>query len=169
MDQSIINFAVYENGKEYIGLAKATLPEMNWLTQVISGAGIAGNLEAVILGHIEAMTLTLDFRTPNSSAAELSAPRRHNIDLRIAQQDEETTSADLIVRSHKHVFVVIPKSYKPGTVAPASPSDGSGEYAVHYWAEYIDGVKVREIDPVNTKCEIDGVDYLAPVRKALGK
>jgi len=169
MDQSIINFAVYENGKEYRGVAKATLPDMNWITQTISGAGIAGNVEAVILGHLDAMTLTLDFRTPNASAAELSAPRRHNIDLRIAQQDEESSSANLIVRRHKHVFVVVPKSYKPGNVAPASSSDGSGEYAVHYWAEYIDGKKVREIDQINTICEINGVDYLAPVREALGK
>ena len=160
MDQSIINFKVYEDSVEYVGMAQATLPDLTALTQSISGAGIAGNVEAVILGHFDAMTLGLNFRTVTAQSVKLSEPRRHTIDLRVAQQDEDVAV--------KHIFVVIPKSDKGGTVAPASPSNGSGEYAVRYWATYIDGKKVREIDPLNFKCEINGVDYLAPVRTALG-
>ncbi len=38
-----------------------------------------------------------------------------------------------------------------------------------YWKTYIDGKKVREIDPSNYVFEVDGVDYLAPARAALGK
>ena len=57
IDQSIINFAVYEDSIEYAGMAKATLPDVTFLTQSISGAGIGGNIDAVILGHLEAMTL----------------------------------------------------------------------------------------------------------------
>ena len=63
MDQSIINFKVYEDSVEYVGMAQATLPDLTALTQSISGAGIAGNVEAVILGHFDAMTLGLNFRT----------------------------------------------------------------------------------------------------------
>ena len=59
MDQSIINFKVYEDSVEYVGMAQATLPDLTALTQSISGAGIAGNVEAVILGHFDAMTLGL--------------------------------------------------------------------------------------------------------------
>ena len=39
MDQSVINFAVYEDSKEYVGMAKVTLPDLTALTQSISGAG----------------------------------------------------------------------------------------------------------------------------------
>lgn len=169
MDQSVINFAVYEDSTEFVGLAKVTLPDLTALTQSISGAGIAGNVESVLLGHFEAMTLGLSFRNTTKQVIRLAEPRRHNIDLRIAQQDENTVKGAIETRSVKHVFVVIPKSTKGGTVAPASPTDGSGEYAVRYWANYIDGEKVLEIDPLNVICYINGVDYLAPVRKALGK
>ena len=48
------------------------------------------------------------------------------------------------------------------------PSNGSGEYAVRYWATYIDGKKVREVDQLNFICYVNGTDYLADVRKALG-
>ncbi len=169
MDQAVINFAIYEDSNEYCGLASVTLPDLTALTQTVSGAGIAGNIEAPILGHIDAMTLTLNFRTVTEQTVRLSEPRRHNIDLRVAQQNEDPVKGELAVDNVKHVLVVIPKTDKAGKVAPASASDGSGEYAVRYWKTYINGKKVREIDPLNYIYEINGVDYLADVRKALGK
>ena len=169
MDQSTINFSVYEDGAEYLGLASVTLPNLAAIVQTISGAGIAGNLEAPIIGHYDAMTLSLNFRTTTEQSVRLSEPRRHDIDLRSAQQIEDPVSGDLNVQSVKHIMVVVPKTYTGGTLAPASPTNGSGEYAVRYWATYIDGKKVLEIDPFNYIAYIDGVDYLAAVRQALGK
>lgn len=46
VDQSTINWAVYEDNTEYAGMAQATLPNLTALTQSISGAGIAGNVDA---------------------------------------------------------------------------------------------------------------------------
>ena len=168
MDQSIINFTVYEASVEYVGMAQAPLPDLTALTQSISGAGIAGNVESVILGHFDAMTLGLNFRTVTDQSVKLSEPRRHTIDLRVAQQDEDVVAGKVVVRAVKHILVVIPKSDKGGSVAPAAPSNGSGEYAVRYWATYIDGKKVREVDQLNFICYVNGTDYLADVRKALG-
>lgn len=168
-DESVINFAVYEDSVEYVGLAKATLPDLTSLTQTFSGAGIAGNVEAVILGHFDTMTLTLNFRTTTPQAIKLSEPRRHTIDLRVSQQNEDTVAGNLAIRAVKHVLVVIPKKDGGGSIAPASPTDASGEYAVRYWATYIDGAKVREIDQLNFICLVNGVDYLADVRRSLGK
>ncbi len=169
MEQANINFAVYEDGNEYLGMASVTMPTLSNLTQSISGAGIAGNVEAVILGHMDAMTLGLNFRTTSPASIRLSEPRRHQIDLRVAQQEEDPVNNAVNAVAEKHVLVVMPKTHNAGSIAPASPSNGSGEYAVRYWATWINGQKVRELDPLNFKCEIDGVDYLAPVRAALGK
>ena len=168
-DQSNINYAVYEDGVEYYGTAKLTLPNLAFLTQTVSGAGIAGNVESVILGHLDAMTLGINFRTTTEDSIKLSEPRRHTIDLRVAQQREDSTEGVINVQSVKHIFVVIPKASNAGSVAPASQADGSGEYACRYWATYIDGKKVQEIDPLNFICDINSTDYLAAVRKALGK
>jgi hypothetical protein len=139
------------------------------LTQSIQGAGISGNVEAVILGHFDAMTVGLNFRITTPQSVQLSEPRRHTLDLRVANQYEDPVAGELQVKREKHVLVVIPKTTTGGTIAPASPANGSGEYAVRYWATYLDGEKVREIDPFNMICYIDGVDYLADVRTALGK
>ena len=169
LDQAHVNFAVYEDSVEYLGIAQATLPTLEQLVQELSGAGIAGNVEAVLRGHFAAMTLGLQFRTMNAESIKLAEPRRHNIDLRVARQDENTESGQIEIASIKHIFVVVPKSLNPGNVAPHSTADGSGQYAVRYWAMYINGQLVTEIDQLNYKCVIDGVDYLASVRAALGK
>lgn len=168
-DESVINFAVYEDSVEYVGMAGVTLPNLAAIVQTLSGAGIAGNVEVPVLGHYDVMSLTLNFRTTTEHSVRLSEPRRHNIDLRMAQQIEDTVAGEVKVQSIKHVLVVVPKTDTGGTVAPAAPTNGSGEYSVRYWAAYIDGAKVREIDPLNFICEVNGVDYLADVRKAIGK
>lgn len=168
-DESVINFAVYEDSVEYVGMAGVTLPNLAAIVQTLSGAGIAGNVEVPVLGHYDVMSLTLNFRTTTEHSVRLSEPRRHNIDLRMAQQIEDTVAGEVKVQSIKHVLVVVPKTDTGGTIAPAAPTNGSGEYSVRYWATYIDGAKVREIDPLNFICEVNGVDYLADVRKAIGK
>lgn len=168
-DESVINFVVYEDSVEYVGMAGVTLPNLAAIVQTLSGAGIAGNVEVPVLGHYDVMSLTLNFRTTTEHSVRLSEPRRHNIDLRMAQQIEDTVAGEVKVQSIKHVLVVVPKTDTGGTVAPAAPTNGSGEYSVRYWATYIDGAKVREIDPLNFICEVNGVDYLADVRKAIGK
>lgn len=169
VDETVINFAVYEEGTEFLGMAEVSLPDLSYITNEVKGAGINGTFESVALGHLEALTLTLNFRTLVKSAIKLSEPRNHQIDLRVAQQSTENVSGNTGVTKVKHVFIVRPKKLAPGKVAPASPADASGEYAVTYWATWIDGVRVVEIDILNFKCEINGVDYLADVRKALGK
>ena len=162
-------FAVYEDATEYIGISEVTLPEISNITEEISGAGIGGKIESVILGAIEAMSLTLNFRTVTNNAIKLHEPRQHNIDLRAAQQQKDTVKGTTEVVSVKHILVVTPKKLNPGKVATAAAAEVSGEYAVSYYATYIDGKKKLEIDPLNYIYYVNGKDYLADVRKALGK
>lgn len=169
IDEVITNFAVYEDAVEYLGMAEATLPEVSNIAEEITGAGIGGNVEAIVLGHVEAMTLGLNFRTVTEAAIKLAEPRIHKIDLRAAQQEQNTRTGTLEIRAVKHILRVKPKKYAPGKLAAASTADASGEYAVAYYAIYIDGAKKLEIDPLNFIYYVNGKDYLAEVRKALGK
>lgn len=167
--EAIINFEVYEDSVNYIGIAKVSLPNVNYIVQQISGAGIGGNVDAVMHGMVDAMECGLNFRSATDSAVSLLAPRKHNIDLRVAEQAWETVNSQREIIADKFVLVMVPKTYQPGSVAPASPSDASGTYAVYYYAAYRDGKQLWEIDPYNYICTVNGVDYMAPVRRALGK
>ena len=56
IQETVINFAVYEDKTEFMGIASVQLPDLTALSQQISGAGIAGTIEAIIPGHFEART-----------------------------------------------------------------------------------------------------------------
>lgn len=86
VDQAVINFACYEDAKDFLGLASVTLPDVDFIVATVSGAGIAGNVEAPIIGHMNAMTAQLKFRTFSAESLKLLEPREHNIDLRAPQQ-----------------------------------------------------------------------------------
>ena len=169
VENGVTNFAVYEDATEYYGMAEVTLPEISSITEEVKGAGISGTFNGAFVGHIEAMTLTLNFRSVTKAAIRLLEPRNHQIDLRASQQVWDS-GAGRFKQSHvKHVLMVTPTKYSPGKLAPASPAESSGEYAVTYFATYIDGVKKLEIDILNFIFFVNGVDYLEDVRKALGK
>lgn len=167
--ESLIDFKVYEDKNEYLGVAQVGLPDIAYITQTITGAGIAGNVEAVLIGMMDVMTTTMQFRSCTEAAAKLAKPTAHQIDLRVAEQYWDSVGGQRVIQADKYVLKVIPKKTSPGNVSPASPADANGEYSTYYYAAYKDGKKLWEIEPHNYICIIDGVDYMAPVRKALGK
>ena len=164
VENGVTNFAVYEDATEYYGMAEVTLPEIASLTEEVKGAGISGTFNGAFVGHVEAMTLTLNFRSVTVDAIKLLEPRNHQIDLRASQQWWDNAAGRSKQTAVKHILMVTPTK-----LAPASPAEASGEYAATYFATYIDGVKKLEIDILNFIYFVNGTDYLADVRKALGK
>lgn len=167
--EAYINFAVYKNAVDLVGISKVTLPDITYLTQMISGVGIAGNVEAILVGMVDAMTTTFNFRSVTDAATELMRPEPHLLDMRVAEQYHNPVTSNKEIQADKYVMLCQPKATKPGNVATASPADASGEYAVYRYEAYKNGKTLWKIDPYNYVCEIDGIDYMAPIRKALGK
>lgn len=169
VDNGTTNFAVYEDATEFYGMAEVTLPEISQIAEEVKGAGISGAFNGAFVGHIEAMALTLNFRSVTADAIKLAEPRNHQLDLRAAQQYWDNTAGKFVQQAVKHVLIVTPTKFAPGKLAPAASAEASGEYAATYFATYIDGVKKMEIDILNFIYYVNGTDYLADVRKALGK
>lgn len=163
------SFAVYEDATEYYGMAEVTLPEISQISEEIKGAGISGAFNGAFTGQVEAMTLTLNFRTVTSYAIRLNEPRNHHIELRASQQYWDNVAGKHVQQAIKHVLLITPTKLAPGKLAPASSAEASGEYSATYFATYIDGEKKMEIDILNFIYNMNGKDYLEEVRKALGK
>lgn len=167
-DTLIASFAAYEDSKEYLGMTDATLPDIEYMSEKISGAGIGGEIEEIIIGHMSAMTTTLKFRTVSSAAVKLLEPRSHKIDLRVAQQQLDTSTGKTNIVTVKYILKLRPKETKIGKIESASKTDVSGSYATSYYAMYLNGKKVTEIDPLNFICLVNGKDCLSNVKKTLG-
>lgn len=163
-----VNGNVYDDDDVLLGAVEVTLPNIEFLVQNVSGAGIQGNIDIPVIGQINAMSIGIKFTHPGHNAYRLAQPRLHNIVLRIAEQEEDVVSRALRLLGTRHHMGIYPKSFTTGTFAPASNANASGEYTVHYWQAYekADGVESKfvDIDQLAEKFEIDGVDYLAEVR-----
>lgn len=164
-----INLEIYEDGENLLGIAKVQLPEINHPTVGISGAGMMGNMNIPLYGMVDDMTTSIDFLTATQDAVRLMAPKKHQLDLRIAEEYWDVPNAEEGIWADKYVMIVRPISIKPGSVAPMAAPDASGEFSVYYYAAYKNGKQLWEIDKRNMKYVVDGVDYMADVRKALGK
>lgn len=169
MEQMIANFEIYEDANRYLGIAKVTMPTETMKSVTISGVGIAGEVDAIAIGQPGAMEITLDFENATKDAITLSEPRIHQLDLRPVQQVEDVVNGTVSFQPWKYVVKVFPKSYNYGSIAPASTASASGTYAVRYLATYVDGEKVKEIDPLNNIYKVNGVDYLEDLRAGLGQ
>lgn len=164
-----INLEIYENDVNLLGVAKVQLPSIAYPCVTISGAGMMGEMEIPLYGMVNAMTLTINWLTPHGDAVRLMSPEKHQLDMRVAEEYWDVEQAEVGLWADKYVVIVRPKNASPGTVAPMGNADTSGEYAVYYFAAYRDGKQLWEVDKRSMKCVINGVDYMAPVRKALGK
>ena len=164
-----INLEIYEDSVNLLGVAKVRLPSIAYPCVNITGAGMMGEMEVPLWGMVSAMTLSIDWLTPHGDAVRLMTPEKHQLEMRVAEEYWNVEQAEVGLWADKYVVIVRPKSASPGTVAPMGSADTSGEYAVYYFAAYRDGKQLWEVDKRSMKCVIDGVDYMAPVRKALGK
>lgn len=162
-------FAVYKGSTELLGMSEVTLPDIEYLTSVVTGAGIAGEFEETFRGFIKQMTVGFNFKNVTKEAIVLAEPTPHTLELRAAAQEYNPVSGEVEMKSIKHVMRVMPKKTSAGKLTSASAADASGEYSVRYWKLTKAGKVLLEIDPLNFICIINGVDYLKDIRSALGK
>lgn len=162
-------FRVYLDGSSDLkGVADIQLPSFEAMTETVKGAGIAGEYESPTLGHFQSMKLTLNWRTVSRETLRLLRQQAQRLDCRGAFQEYDAAAGAYRIRQTRVVVQGPPTKIEVGKFETGSPSDGSTEIEVLYIKIEIDGSIYVELDKLNYKCVIDGVDYLADIRTALG-
>lgn len=163
-----INFAVY-NGGDLLGIAEGTLPNLEFMTSEVQGAGLAGVVDSPTLGHFNSMTLTLNWRTQTSEALRLAAQKAHELDLFSSNQYYDAGLGEYVTKQ-LHIFCkAVPKNFTLGNLAVNDSSGTETEFEILYMKIELDGKERIEVDKFNYIYKVDGVDYLAGVRANLGK
>ena len=164
-----INFSVYYAGEDQLGVAEGEFPKLEAMTSEVKGAGIAGAADTVVLGHFNSIKMTLKWRTTTDAFVKLTAHKAHELDLYSAQQDYDAGLGEYRERA-VHVFLkAIPVSSTLGSLVVGDSVGTETELEVLYMKLEIDGKERIELDKYNYIYKVDGTDYLAGVRSALGK
>lgn len=166
--EKLTSFRVYLDGKDLIGIADAELPSIEPMKETVKGAGIAGEIESPVLGHFGSMTLKLNWRTVTNNTIQLSQQRAHNLDLRGAIQAYNSAAGEYQIVPLKVMVKAVPKKTDLGKFDTGGKMDSAAEFEVNYIKVWLNNREVVEIDKFNYVCKINGADYLADIRAALG-
>lgn len=166
--EKLINFRAYDGADMFLGVANAELPQIQAMTASIKGSGIAGEIESVVTGHFQSMSLKMTLRAPTKAALDLMTPQPHEVTLRGSIDVTEPATGQRSVSSCKTWVKGTPKSSSLGKLEPGSTMDSEIELEVTAIGVWIDGEERIYIDKLNYICRIGGVDYLSDARAAEG-
>lgn len=166
--EKLNNFMAYNEGQSLIGVADVEMPSLEAMTETVSGAGIAGEVDSPTLGHYGSMTCRINFRTVTTEAVKLAAQRAHQLEFRGSQQIYDAGAGSYKTQPLKVVMKAVPKNVELGNLTVGAPTETGNEFEVNYLKVWVDNKALVEIDKFNFIAKIDGVDYLSSVRRDIG-
>lgn len=166
--QQLTGFRCYEDGEVLLGVVSATLPDLEPMSETVTGAGISGEVDVPIAGHYKSMSVSISFRTITASLKRLAKSGQRHIELRGSIQVQDAGACTL---SHEKLRVVVKGPTKKaglGKLETGKPMGGEYSFEVEYLLVELAGEKLIEIDKYNCICVVDGEDQLKDVRENLG-
>jgi P2 family phage contractile tail tube protein len=162
----IHSYNVYKSGNKLIGLTgEVTLPDFDSMTETVSGAGILGEYDEVIIGMFGSMEQEIPFRTLDDDIFTLMNPMDVlDLTLRASQQFTEQSTGAIDFKGMRIVIRGKQKKFKPGKAQSGTQMDSSVTVEVIYILIEIDGVTKVELDKLNFVYKINGVDLMSKVR-----
>lgn len=158
---SIKAFKLYLDGLLEVGTVDVELPNLQFMTDTLSGSGIAGEVE-MPLPLIQSMSMKIKKRAVNKQFTTLLSPMVHILTLRgtLALADPGQVAGMLKERKIRIVANVMPKGKNLGKFERAKAMDTESEFSVMSIRIFVDEVPSLHIDPFNEMLVIDGINYL---------
>lgn len=167
--ERLINFRVYYAGSaDLLGIATVDLPSIEAMSDTVSGAGIAGEVESPILGHFGSMTTTFTWRTIEQKAMILAQQMAHPVEIRGSQQVYDAALGTYSTVPVRVAMRIVPKNVTLGTFEPGATTDTEQEFEVLFLSVLVNNVPLVTLDKYNYVAQFGASDSLAGVRKDLG-
>lgn len=162
----INNYNVYNGANKLVGVSGETeLPDFSSMTETLEGVGIGGEIDDVVTGQFESMSITIPFSNLYRSMAEI-ANVNDSVLLTLRGSEQVLDNATGATR-FTPVRIVIrgkAKDINPGSFQKGKKMEGSVELEILYIKIEFDGEPQIELDKLNFIYKVLGRDLLAQVR-----
>lgn len=166
--EKVVNYNVYDDTEKLIGISgEVTLPNLEAMTETISGAGILGEFDSVNPGHFGALTIELAFRTLFQKSFSLMRYRGRSLVLRAAQQSYDVSKGTISHRGLKITVKYSPKGLDLGKLAVGAATESKNTLEVMYIKVEENGRAMLELDKLNFVYIVDGEDLLQNIKKLI--
>lgn len=163
------NFEIYYEGQRVpIGIGSLDLPEIVYKSNTLTGAGIAGDVDMPTQGMTESMELTINWRSIHGDLTQLAAQRAHDLSCRSAQHIYDAGTGNMRAQAIRIDVRGIPKNMTLGKFEQASETESKSVLEIIYLKLSVDNDVKVEIDKFNYIHTVNGTDWLADTRVALG-
>lgn len=164
--EKISNYMVYKDGVALLGIADATLPDFEAMTETIKGAGLLGEFDAVSIGQFGEQEVEVNFRDAVSAAKV--GDGHINLLFKASNQSSDKSTGKIEKRQLYVSVTGVKKKYSPGKLEAGTPMDSSITISLRQIKIKDVDKELLELDKINYIYKINGEDLLADERRAMG-
>ncbi|MFS0766037.1 phage major tail tube protein [Peribacillus phoenicis] len=166
--EKVVNYNVYDDTEKLVGLAgEVTLPNLEAMSETVSGAGILGEFDSVNPGHFGSLTIEIAFRTLFQKSFSLMKNRGKSLVLRAAQQSFDVSNGTISHRGLKITLKYAAKGLELGKLAVGAATESKNTLEVLYIKVEENGKTLLELDKLNFVYIVDGEDVLKNIKKLI--
>lgn len=166
-----VQYSVYRKSnsemKRVLDTTNIKRPSLEMLTETVSGAGIAGELNLPTSGQIGALEYEISYKRTNTEAVKLFAQKMQHLEVRWVTDVLDSSKGQIKLCSNKEIIKGIPKKLDMGTIENNSANEATVALELTYYKYIQDGETLIEIDKLNNILIINNVDYAEAIRAAL--
>lgn len=167
--EQTVAFRVYHKGSDYLGMATLEMPQIQYMTETLSGSGIAGEIENPTIGITQAMSCKFSF---NSISEDLfkslnwTETALYECYSALQITDDATGVRDSV--PYQINFLGRTKSFPLGSLEQGKKHGNEVEMEVTRLEFLLDGTEKLLLDKLNFIHRVDGTDLLQKVRAQTG-
>lgn len=167
--EQTIAFRAYFNGTDLLGVATIEMPQVQFLTETISGSGVAGEYESPTLGQTQSMTAKLSWISQTRNFYKLlDSTLLPLLELRASVQTEEETTGIRLPVPLLVTLLAHTKSSPLGSLETGKKHGNETELEVLRLQVELGGEEMLLIDKLRYIHRVQGKDILALTREHLG-
>ena len=167
--EQTVDFKVYHNGSDLIGVATIDLPELSYMTETLSGAGVAGEIENPTIGMTESTTMTLSFNSIQEEAFNALDWTQNNLfECYASHQVTDNATGLRTTVSYRINVLGRTKTFPLGTWEPGKKQENEVELETTRLEVLYNNEEKLLIDKLAFIHRVNGTDLLATVRAQMG-
>lgn len=168
----INNFNAYKgtatNENRLLGTTnEVQLPEWELMSEMLNLAGFAGELDSPTEGQLKSAQIEIGFSNASSQMMALVEDDTEPIVLRGAQEFIDKETSTKVMKNRTITIKGMTKSFNMGSLKVGGYGSPSIKKEVTYYKDVIDGEVVTEIDKINFRYVVNGVDKGAQINEMI--
>ncbi|MDE6734942.1 MAG: phage major tail tube protein [Desulfovibrio sp.] len=167
--EQTVAYRVYHQGRDFMGIATLEMPQIQYMTETLSGSGIAGEIENPTIGITQSMTCKMTFTsiTPEVFQA-MDWTQSALFECWSALQVTEDATGVRESISYRVNMLGRAKSFPLGTQEQGKKHGNELELELTRLEVLLDGQEKLLIDKLNFMHRVNGTDLLGTVRAQIG-